>query len=275
MDRFSKILELVSKEQRGLEIGPSYSPAAPKRDGWNVKIADHATAEELRAKYSAWNVDPGAIEDVDYVIGEVGLLDSIRERESFDFVIASHVIEHLPNPVRFLIECETLLKPGGVVSLVVPDKRACFDAFKPLTSTGDFLQAYWEDRKRHSAGAIFDGLSLHTLVNDQIIFPTGVGAGEVKLAHTPKEAFERASQYLQSAAYMDIHAWVFTPGSFMAIVQDLREIGLIGLELANAYPTEGFEFFLALRKAGSGKPREVTRRVEDMRQVLIESSLQS
>lgn len=39
---------------------------------------------------------------------------------SFDRVIATHVLEHLPEPHRVLQEWARVLKPGGVLSLVLP-----------------------------------------------------------------------------------------------------------------------------------------------------------
>lgn len=39
---------------------------------------------------------------------------------SFDRVIATHVLEHLPNPHDVLIEWARVLKPGGVLSIVLP-----------------------------------------------------------------------------------------------------------------------------------------------------------
>jgi ubiquinone/menaquinone biosynthesis C-methylase UbiE len=42
------------------------------------------------------------------------------ENESFDRVIATHVLEHMPNPHIVLREWFRVLKPGGVLSLVLP-----------------------------------------------------------------------------------------------------------------------------------------------------------
>jgi len=49
-NRVQILLDGLSKNQKGLEIGPSFSPLAAKKDGFNVKILDHATAEELAEK---------------------------------------------------------------------------------------------------------------------------------------------------------------------------------------------------------------------------------
>jgi predicted SAM-dependent methyltransferase len=43
--------------------------------------------------------------------------------DSFDVVFASHVLEHLRNPVATLRECYRVLKPGGACRMNVPDAR--------------------------------------------------------------------------------------------------------------------------------------------------------
>lgn len=42
------------------------------------------------------------------------------EANSFDRLIATHVLEHLPNPHLVIQEWVRLLKPGGVLSLILP-----------------------------------------------------------------------------------------------------------------------------------------------------------
>lgn len=39
---------------------------------------------------------------------------------SFDRLIATHVLEHLPNPVRVLKEWNRVVKPDGIISIVLP-----------------------------------------------------------------------------------------------------------------------------------------------------------
>ena len=61
---------------------------------------------------------------------------------TFGAFIASHVIEHTTDFIGFLDAAATLLAPDGVVILAVPDKRYCFDYFRPLTTTGKVLDAH-------------------------------------------------------------------------------------------------------------------------------------
>jgi ubiquinone/menaquinone biosynthesis C-methylase UbiE len=42
------------------------------------------------------------------------------EDDSIDRVIATHVLEHIPHPVQALEEWTRVLKPGGVLSLILP-----------------------------------------------------------------------------------------------------------------------------------------------------------
>lgn len=40
--------------------------------------------------------------------------------DSFDRLIATHVLEHLPNPVSVLREWNRVVRPGGIISIVLP-----------------------------------------------------------------------------------------------------------------------------------------------------------
>jgi 2-polyprenyl-3-methyl-5-hydroxy-6-metoxy-1,4-benzoquinol methylase len=264
--RQDKILELIDKAGIGLEIGPSYSPIAPKKDGWNVKIADHTDAESLKRKYAAWGVDIGAIEEVDYVIEKEGLSTTVGKKSYFDFILASHVIEHMPDVIKFLIECEGLLKVNGILSLVIPDKRYCFDAIKPCSTTGQFLQAYSDQRTRHSLGTIFDAHALHVTNDNAIVWPRGQAINDLKFMHTLTEAKNIMDEYSKHNNFVDVHAWQFTPASFAMLIFDLTEMELINLEVATRYDTESHEFFVSLRKASS-----ITKGSDEKRSTLAQA----
>jgi len=69
---------------------------------------------------------------------------------SLDFVIASHVLEHLPYPLRALRSWYEALAPGGALLLKVPDKRYTFDAKRQRTPL-DHLLNETDDHREHYA----------------------------------------------------------------------------------------------------------------------------
>lgn len=62
--------------------------------------------------------------------------------DQFDWIVSSHNFEHLPDPIRFLRDCEGLLKPGSFVGMIIPDKRQCFGRFRPTTNIADLVRAH-------------------------------------------------------------------------------------------------------------------------------------
>ena len=53
VERLDKVRCLLDKQMRGLEIGPSFNPTAPKSEGWKVETIDHAHARTIGREVSA------------------------------------------------------------------------------------------------------------------------------------------------------------------------------------------------------------------------------
>lgn len=110
MNRNDRIKSMFDTSGFGLEIGPSYNPLLPKAEGYNVETVDHASAEKLREKYRTLEGAAERIEDVDYISDGGPLSELIGISKPYDFIFGSHVIEHVPDFVRFLQSCHALLK---------------------------------------------------------------------------------------------------------------------------------------------------------------------
>jgi SAM-dependent methyltransferase len=236
-----------------LEIGPSYNPILPKRDGYRVESIDYCDAPTLRAKYAPHpTIDETRIEEVDHVWrGEP--LSTLVGAGRFDIVVASHVIEHTPDMLGFLHECEKTLAPGGRLLLVVPDRRRCFDFFRPASTTGAVLQSHLEGRTRHTPGAAFDFVANFARLDGR----EGVGAAAAAsftLANSVASAHAAFEQFAVAADYQDCHAWVFTPSSFRLILDDLAGIGALALQEEGFWTTPIFEFVTILSRSGRGCP---------------------
>lgn len=246
--RERKVFHDLNKAGLGLEIGPSFNPLAPKAKGYNVHILDHASTSGLKEKYQGHGVNLDNIEEVDFVWHGEKLQDLIGNTECYDWIIASHVIEHTPCLVSFLQQCEVLLKPGGILSLAVPDKRYCFDYFSPISSTGQILDAWSTHRIKPSAGQVFDHYANAAKRYNSISWRADGLGGANELVHSLQEAKTQWGKASSTEDYIDVHCWRFIPKSFEVILSDLKVLNLICLSVKSTFKTVGCEFYVSLCK---------------------------
>ncbi|WEN14902.1 hypothetical protein PY254_16975 [Rhodanobacter sp. AS-Z3] len=254
------VTRYASREAPGLEIGPSFNPLARKADGYNVDILDHADAPALRAKYRDAGVNLGNIEDVDFVWQGEPLSETLGRRGWYDWIIASHVIEHTPDLVAFLVECQTLLSEAGRLILVVPDMRYCFDHFQSRSSTGDVLDAHHQGRTLPSPGRVFDHHANAVSKGWQRVLAWHRGApGPLRRMHDMEGVVGAWRHAQDGKEYIDVHNWHFTPESFRLVIDDLRELGLLELGIIDGPTGAGGEFCVCLqRTAGKRHDRMVS-----------------
>jgi len=249
--REEKVFHLLNQKGLGLEIGPSHNPIAPKKKGFNVHILDHASATDLRNKYQEHGINLDSIEEVDFVWHGEPYPILIGKESCYDWIIASHVIEHVPDPISFLQQCEALLKPEGILSLVIPDKRFCFDYFSSVSFTGNVLDAYTDKRVKPSHGQIFDHVANAAKRKGNIAWGDDELGCADELVHTIAEAQAHWERSVATEEYMDVHCWRFTPSSFRLLFSDLQGLGLISLEIKAEFNTCGCEFYASLGKKGA------------------------
>jgi hypothetical protein len=261
---FRAIIREAAAGRRVLEIGPSYNPIVPKSAGFDTTVMDHADTRSIVEKYRAWGVDTARIEEVDVVGTDVSYFSANAIR--FDLIVASHLIEHTADIISFLKDCEAALNEGGVLALIIPDKRYCFDKFRPLSSTGAAIDAHLYGRKRH-VGAIFD-VYANFVRNEGGALAWWRGQPEVlEYLHRPSQAVDALQGVLSSSEYVDAHEWVFVPSSFRLLIQDLNLARYISLQEHRFEQTIGFEFLILLKK---GVASAAPQRAELVRAARIE-----
>ena len=238
----------------GLEIGPSFDPVVAKRDGHNVEILDHMSAADLRLKYeNAPHVDLSAIEEVDYISDGGSIFELVGKPAHYDYIVASHVIEHTVDLLRFLEDCQGLLKPNGRLILAVPDMRFSFDCLRPVSTTGQVVEAFFDKAKRHSLAKLFDEMAYNCRRDGEIGWPRGT-IGKLAFFRPVADAKWILKEYRKDESFVDIHAWQFCPSSFRLIIRDLNELGLIELREQSFDATQDNEFFVVLSTNASGCP---------------------
>ncbi len=252
----------------GLEIAPLFRPVVPK-DGYNVYYTDYTSTEALREK-NATNVTAHAgiysgLQTIDFVWSPgSSLADSAPTGIVFDYALASHVIEHVPNMIGWLNEILSVLKVGGKLALVIPNKAACFDYYRQSTPVAEFVDAWIRNASKPSPKQIFDCLSLAVVDTDPPgtrSFDLHLPLAEAKRTYTLEQAMQYAINSFSSDEYLDVHCSAFSPESFIAVITTLVELGLLNVSMSDpdqGEPSVDFgevssEFMITLTKLGEPK----------------------
>ena len=271
--RAATLLTGIDRSARLLEVGASYSPVAPRADGWNTAIVDHAPREELANKYANEpDVWIERIEEVDFIWSKGTLADAvpIARHGTFDVLVASHMIEHTPDLVAFFLAAQAILQPEGTVVLAVPDKRYCFDYFRPISLTHDVLEAHEARRTRHTQRTAF-AHHAYTILNgevgawgqhavDNLHFPHSFSVAMAKLREMPNKS---------DSPYIDLHGWTFTPSSFQLILLELARLTLCDWQIERITPALGCEFHVCLRRGALDAVRAIPDDVFDARRLVL------
>ena len=216
-----------------LEIGPAVRPCLT---GANVHYFDIADREGLLKRASAEGYSPATCpEKIDYV-SPTGDLSIVSDR--FDKIFSSHCIEHQPDLVKHLADVSLLLKPNGRYFLLIPDKRYCFDALLPPSTFDQVKAAHAERRKTHPLATVVEHYT-STTHNDPARHWSGDNIDHDDTRSREERTATAIDVYEKAAGgYVDVHAWQFTPDSFLAIVNDAFEAyPAIELEVEVVYHT--------------------------------------
>ncbi len=256
MDRRSQILRHITKSHRGIEVAPWFAPLTPKRDGYDCRILDVFDKATLLTRAER---DPNIpvsghalLEDVDYVgsATAIAALVPLAEHGTFDYIVSSHNFEHLPDPIRFLQGCQKVLRPGGYLSMVIPDSRSCFDFFRPHTTLIDWLEANAEQRDRPTRAQVFAmSASQSALIRDGRelgAFALDADAASVTCTGDLDTAYAVWRKATAGGAYEDTHCSVMSPASFELLIRECQHLGLLGFEIESISKPRGCEFYVHL-----------------------------
>jgi hypothetical protein len=230
-----ELLKLVEVSRPGLEIGALDTPIVT-RDMGPVEYVDFASTDHLRALYAGTHVHLERLVEVDHVWGASTLADCVGAGRRYAYVLAAHVIEHVPDLIGWLNEIADVLEPGAIAGFVVPDKRHTFDALRRTTSPHDLVDAHLRRLRRPGARQVFDHFYNFREAGQEHVQDT---LGALKNATLAEDG-----------VYIDTHCWVFTPASLLGTLRFMSDLGKLPFELAALQPTEAgqAEFLLALRR---------------------------
>lgn len=222
----------------GIEIGAMHFPLPPHRR-MKVKYVDNTSLEENLLRFPELRgmelVRPDYVED--------GFVLTSLPDWSQDFVIANHVLEHAPNPLRVLVNWARVLRPGGSMLLSVPIAENCFDRGREATSIEHLREDYLADPhelSRRNLAHYFEWLA----ISEPAILAMN---GQRPKVEGADERRERAEAICQSNS--EIHFHTFSAGSFR------RFLEYFTVELDNSFRV------VDVREAGGEVIAVVTRGV--------------
>ncbi|MCH6485083.1 hypothetical protein MMG85_16145 [Pseudoxanthomonas sp. LH2527] len=258
MNRREKMLQGIELNSMiGIEVGPLDKPLVGKSNA-TVWYVDHCNTEELRRRWSADTRIDIARLHVDAVWGDHTLTASIAAAayargenwSGANYLVASHVIEHVPDLIAWLQEVEATLVSGGLVRLAIPDKRYTFDYLRATTTLADCLVEYLRKRRAPSASRILDFTLSAADIDCAEAWHGRIDASSLKRTYTDESAFAIARDAEENGAYHDVHCWSFTPDSFALLMTRLCDLALTSLECEWIIPTlrNDLEFFVGMRR---------------------------
>lgn len=159
--------------EKGLEIGgpsrvfernnilPIY-PIIGGLDGCN--FSSNTVWEGTIQQGESYRYDPHKKPGYQYIC-EASDLEQIPSGY-YDFVLSSHSIEHVANPLKAVKEWTRVLKKDGVLLIIVPDKSRTFDHKRPTTSFEHLLEDYKNNIDEHDLTHLPEIIELHDLSMD-------------------------------------------------------------------------------------------------------------
>jgi SAM-dependent methyltransferase len=85
---------------------------------------------------------------------------------TYEFLLSSHCLEHVANPIKALLEWNRVLAAGSALVLVLPSRKSNFDHRRPFTTFEHILADYHNDVGEHDLTHLEEILALHDLTLD-------------------------------------------------------------------------------------------------------------
>lgn len=141
---------------KGIEIGPGHVPF-PVPPTVSVRYVDRWEPSENSSLFPELGDTPGFPKPDVVANLDSDRLASIAD-SSQDFVIASHVLEHLANPLAMLVDIHRVMCPGALLVLLIPDRHKTFDRDRAPTPVSHLIDEYYEDVREVDDAHILDFL---------------------------------------------------------------------------------------------------------------------
>lgn len=251
VDRIGRITSLIdTASARGIElIGSNDQPLGAAFSGLRTVTR---SGQRLAGQPADFRWKPGT-----------RLATALGDWAPVDYVLAPAIIDEVPDVIGWLDHVAETLADEGHLCLAITDKRFSPDARRPVTSTGQLVEAHLRGLASPTAAQIFDHTALRLLNPDPVALWNGRDPRTFKRAaeDPAAEAYRLTMEQLQVPSDISLPIHVFTDQSFADILADLAATGLFPYAVAEFMPTRRYqtEFFVTLQKLGSWLTPEARR----------------
>ena len=246
-----KVIGLLRPIGRGLEIAPYYDPFLVKSINNDVSYTDYISTEEIRAKA---NLNPGGKDadicaiDFVWVPGE-NLKNCAPNDAKFDYAVASHVMEHVPNPVGWLNEILSVVVTGGRLAIFLPIRETNFDMFRELTTFAELVDLWILQPAGPTARQVLEFMSEAVDQSKLANLGPEFSRSAAVRPYTDDQAIDSAVHIAQTKCYLDVHATVWNPIQFVEVFSRIVDCGLMNVVISEVVHDE-LEFALVFTKVG-------------------------
>jgi SAM-dependent methyltransferase len=169
---------------------------------------------------------------------------------ALDYVVSSHVLEHTANPVAAIFEWARVARDGGILYMVVPDRRRTFDHHRDLTDPAHMMEDYTRGTTVADGTHISDYLDR---LDWQLWNPAGTPEQNVVIREDLRRAYTAA---VAAGQEINIHFHVFELSNLIELVglmnaDPKRPATLEIVDQAEAFPAHcpnGFLLVLRVHK---------------------------
>lgn len=110
----------------GLDLGPWHEPFFSPNG--SIKTVERYSLRDLKINFADLPVEELAkLQEPDFVCDFDKNFLAKFDNESYDFIVASHLLEHVAQPFLLISDIHRVLKRGGLLLIALPDLRNTFD----------------------------------------------------------------------------------------------------------------------------------------------------
>jgi hypothetical protein len=158
------VIEYATVDKTGCEIG------GPSPTGSKIYQCTRSIDNVIFSNNTVWSSHTDTYKVCEGKTGRVFINDAVNisdvKSHAYEFVFASHVLEHIANPIKAMKEWIRITKPGGSIILILPEKSVTFDHKRNISSFDTLLTQYNKGVGEDDLSTLSEILELHDLSMD-------------------------------------------------------------------------------------------------------------